>query len=190
VPRSVIVSPTPAPGFLAAGDVAESALSGLSVTVGVPQAVRAAQAKNNAASVRVVCIGASKASGKSVWPPNAPNPATFQPCSEVRRNQSVRNWPPQLLAEIPFHPKGGICVSVYDPEMDGPYGDWLKSKNVRRMPSTHATRDQVAEGETPRGGRFKRVTDQLGNEGTQRTEPGGSEHQDVTINLGGPGGDN
>lgn len=80
-------------------------------------------------------------------------------------------------------------MSVYDPERDGPYGDWLRSKNVAQTSRTHATKDQVTEGPTRDGGRYKRVKDQLGHEVTQRTERDGSEHQDVTINLGGPGGD-
>ncbi len=80
-------------------------------------------------------------------------------------------------------------MSSYDPERDGPYGEWLKAKNVGHMPRTHATKDQVTEGRTNTGGRYKRTRDQLGHVVTQRTEAGGSEHQDVTINLGGPGGD-
>jgi hypothetical protein len=78
----------------------------------------------------------------------------------------------------------------YDPECGLTYAEWLRAKNVGRMPRTHATKDQVIEGETPGGGQYKRVRDQLGNEVTQRTERDGSEHQDVQINLGGPGGDN
>ncbi|GGK61174.1 hypothetical protein Sme01_02800 [Sphaerisporangium melleum] len=80
-------------------------------------------------------------------------------------------------------------MSSYDPDRDGPYGDWLKAKGVRQMNRTHATQDQVTEGRTENGGRYKAVRDQLGHVVTQRTEPDGRERQDVTINLGGPGGD-
>jgi hypothetical protein len=69
------------------------------------------------------------------------------------------------------------------------YSQWLAWKQVAAMTRTHATQDRVTEGETAAGGRFKRVRDQLGHEVIQRTEPDGSEHQDVVINMGGPGGD-
>lgn len=77
----------------------------------------------------------------------------------------------------------------YGPDGSMTYAEWLAWKGVSRMPRTHATRDQVAEGETPSGGRYKQVRDQLGHVVTDRTEADGSEHRDVRINLGGPGGD-
>lgn len=80
-------------------------------------------------------------------------------------------------------------MSGYGPNGDMTYAEWLRWKSVGAMPRTHATKDQVSEGHTDQGGKFKQVRDQLGHVVTERTEPGGSVHQDVTINLGGPGGD-
>ena len=48
---------------------------------------------------------------------------------------------------------------------------------------TWATRDQVKEGRTRDGGRFKRVTDQNGNLVTERTDARGRQRKDVHINL-------
>lgn len=48
---------------------------------------------------------------------------------------------------------------------------------------TWATKDQVAEGRTDDGGRYKQVTDQLGHRVTERTDAQGRQRRDVTINL-------
>ena len=73
----------------------------------------------------------------------------------------------------------------YDPEVDGPYADWLKGKGVQARPQgfSNATRDQVVEGRRDDGTRFKTVRDQLGNDVTDRTGPDGRERRDVRINL-------
>lgn len=80
----------------------------------------------------------------------------------------------------------------WDPKRDGPFGVWLRggaplgegrTADVVVGERTSATRDVVAEGRTDDGGRFKRVTDQLGNEVTERTDKHGGEHRDVRIKL-------
>ena len=80
----------------------------------------------------------------------------------------------------------------WDPERDGPIGPWLRggaplgkgrTADVVVGERTYATRDQVVEGRTPEGGRFKRTTDQAGHETTQETTPDGHEKQHVRINL-------
>ena len=73
----------------------------------------------------------------------------------------------------------------YDPEVDGPYADWLKGKGVQARPQgfSNATRDQVVEGRRDDGTRFKTVRDQLGHDVTDRTGPDGRERRDVRINL-------
>ncbi|MEV8637800.1 hypothetical protein AB0395_39750 [Streptosporangium sp. NPDC051023] len=48
---------------------------------------------------------------------------------------------------------------------------------------TWVTRDQVSEGRTEDGGRFKTVRDQRGHDVTQETTPVGRERQHVRINL-------
>lgn len=48
---------------------------------------------------------------------------------------------------------------------------------------TWRTRDQVVEGDTPDGGKFKRTTDQLGNDVTQETTKDGRFRQHVRINI-------
>ena len=66
------------------------------------------------------------------------------------------------------------------------YAERLRRKGVQVRASgwSHHTRDQVSEGRTPEGERFKRVRDQLGHEVTERTDSGGVERRDVRINLG------
>lgn len=49
--------------------------------------------------------------------------------------------------------------------------------------TTWRTRDQRVEGRTPEGGRFQRVTDQLGNDVTRETTPDGRERQHVKIRI-------
>ncbi|MEV0382427.1 hypothetical protein [Nonomuraea sp. NPDC050643] len=49
---------------------------------------------------------------------------------------------------------------------------------------TYLTRDQVVEGRTPDGGRFKAVRDQGGNVVTEETTPSGRQRKHVAIHLG------
>lgn len=71
------------------------------------------------------------------------------------------------------------------PDEDIPYAEKLRRKNVQVRPSgwTAATRDQVDEGRTEDGGRYKHTTDQLGHEVTEETTPVGRERKHVQINL-------
>ncbi|MET8985823.1 hypothetical protein ABZW49_10280 [Nonomuraea wenchangensis] len=48
---------------------------------------------------------------------------------------------------------------------------------------TWVTQDQVREGRTEAGERFKQVTDQCGNQVTERTDSRGKQRKDVTIIL-------
>lgn len=48
---------------------------------------------------------------------------------------------------------------------------------------TWATEDQVREGRTDDGGRYKTTRDQLGHQVTERTDARGCQRQDVQINL-------
>lgn len=48
---------------------------------------------------------------------------------------------------------------------------------------THATRDQVEEGRTEEGGRYKAVRDQNGHHVIEETRPSGEQRQHVQINL-------
>jgi hypothetical protein len=50
-------------------------------------------------------------------------------------------------------------------------------------PRTWRTRDQVDEGRTGDGGRYKRITDQLGHQVTERTDAKGRQRKDVNIRL-------
>lgn len=65
------------------------------------------------------------------------------------------------------------------------YAERLRAKGVQVRPSgwTSATRDQVDEGRTDDGGRYKHTTDQLGHEVTEETTPVGRERKHVRINL-------
>lgn len=67
----------------------------------------------------------------------------------------------------------------YDPETHGTYGAWLRSKNIHTRPQgwTRATRDQVVEGRDQHGRRYKRTTDQLGNDVIQH----GDDQQSVIV---------
>lgn len=68
-------------------------------------------------------------------------------------------------------------AETYNPEIHGPYGQWLREKGVHTRAGgwTHATRDQVLVDTKDE----KRVRDQLGNEVRQY----GRDQQDVTINA-------
>lgn len=76
----------------------------------------------------------------------------------------------------------------YDPECDGPYGLWLKSKSVRTGVNGRARTDRVVdggvipEGQPFAGERFQKRRDELGNEVTERSASlGVSTGQDVTV---------
>lgn len=72
-----------------------------------------------------------------------------------------------------------------DSESDIPYGEKLRRKGVQVRASgwSNATRNVVDEGRTEQGGRFKKVTDQMGHEVTEETTPDGRERKHVRINL-------
>lgn len=73
-----------------------------------------------------------------------------------------------------------------DSDADVPYAEKLRRKGVQVRSGgwSHHTRDQVTEGRTEAGERFKRTRDQLGHEVTERTDSSGVERRDVRINLG------
>jgi hypothetical protein len=54
----------------------------------------------------------------------------------------------------------------WDPSSGITFGEYCRSKNIQTRPQgwTSATRDQVVEGRDRSGRRFKRTTDQLGND--------------------------
>jgi len=70
---------------------------------------------------------------------------------------------------------------------EGPsFGEYLRGgPDVILGERTWRTRDQVEEGRTPDGGRYKRVVDQAGHVVTEETTPSGRERRHVRINLGG-----
>jgi hypothetical protein len=79
-------------------------------------------------------------------------------------------------------------VSEYDRDRDGPYHEWLQNKSVQHVRGgrTHATKDQVTVHRGDDGRPVAQtVRDQLGHEVTEHA----TGQRDVTINLGGPGGD-
>ncbi len=71
----------------------------------------------------------------------------------------------------------------YDPEHDGSYGEWLRSKNVGFNPHGRTRSEQVIdEGHLQSGERFKVTQDELGNRVRERSaEMGVSTGQDVRI---------
>lgn len=76
-------------------------------------------------------------------------------------------------------------MSGYGPNGDMTYQQWLAWKNVGSMQRSHATKDQVTvhreDGEIV----AQTIKDQLGHETTEHA----SGRVDVTINMGGSGGD-
>ncbi|SET48086.1 hypothetical protein [Nonomuraea wenchangensis] len=80
----------------------------------------------------------------------------------------------------------------WDPESGETFGEHMRggaplgegrTADVVVGDRTWVTRDQVREGRTADGGRFKRVIDQLGNRVTERTDGHGRQRRDVHINL-------
>lgn len=66
------------------------------------------------------------------------------------------------------------------------YGEQIRAKNIGVMRRTHATKDQVTVHREDGQVVAQTVKDQLGHEVTEHA----TGRVDVTINLGGPGGDN
>ncbi|MFI7691793.1 hypothetical protein ACIBQ6_22180 [Nonomuraea sp. NPDC049655] len=72
------------------------------------------------------------------------------------------------------------------PDDDLSYAERMRRKGVQTRTAgwSHATRDEVAEGRTEEGGRFKAVRDTAGHIVTEETTPSGRQRKHVTINLG------
>ncbi|MFB4276037.1 hypothetical protein ACBJ59_12135 [Nonomuraea sp. MTCD27] len=70
---------------------------------------------------------------------------------------------------------------AWDPERDGPFGEYVKAKNIQVRPAgfTYVTRDQVTTGRRADGVAVKHTVDQLGHETTEHADG----RRDVTINL-------
>lgn len=81
---------------------------------------------------------------------------------------------------MPWNPE----VETFGTYMRGgePLGEG-RTADVVTGKRTWATRDQVEEGRSRDGGCFKRTTDQLGNQVTERTDTRGRQRQDVKIVL-------
>ncbi|MFI6595003.1 hypothetical protein ACIBHX_02075 [Nonomuraea sp. NPDC050536] len=80
----------------------------------------------------------------------------------------------------------------WDPNSDQTFGEWMRggeplgqgrTADVVVGERTWATRDQVDEGHTREGGRYKTTTDQAGHQVSQETTSDGRERQHVRINL-------
>jgi len=80
----------------------------------------------------------------------------------------------------------------WDPDSGQTFGEWARggeplgegrTTDVVVGERTWVTRDQVSEGRTDAGERFKKTTDQLGNQVTERTDQRGRQRKDVRINL-------
>ncbi len=81
----------------------------------------------------------------------------------------------------------------WDPDSGLTFGEWMRggervgegrTADVVVGETSWVTRDQVAEGRTPDGGRFKAVRDQAGHIVTEETTSSGRQRKHVTINLG------
>lgn len=79
----------------------------------------------------------------------------------------------------------------WDPDSEQTFGQWARggaplggrTADVVTGDRTWATRDQVAEGRTPDGGRFKRVRSQAGHDSIYETTPDGRERKHAHIHL-------
>ncbi len=80
----------------------------------------------------------------------------------------------------------------HNPNSGQSFGEWMRggaplgegrTTDVVTGEPTWQTRDQVTEGVTEAGERFKRTTDQLGHQVTERTDARGRQRRDVRINL-------
>ena len=82
---------------------------------------------------------------------------------------------------MPWDPESGETFGEYA-RGGAPLGEG-RTADVVTGERTWATRDQVAEGRTESGERFKRPTDQLGHQVTERTDVRGKQRKDVNIRL-------
>ena len=79
----------------------------------------------------------------------------------------------------------------WDPSSGQTFGEWMRgggelgqqTADVVVGERTWATQDQVVEGRTEEGGRFKAVRDQAGHHVIEETRPSGEQRQHVQINL-------
>jgi hypothetical protein len=73
--------------------------------------------------------------------------------------------------------------STYDPQRDGPYGDYLKNKGIRaNFGGLSRTERVIDEGRLNSGERYQTRQDELGNRTRERSaEMGVSTGQDVVI---------
>ncbi|WP_214322094.1 hypothetical protein [Nonomuraea sediminis] len=80
----------------------------------------------------------------------------------------------------------------WDPSSGQTFGEWMRdgaplgegrTADVVVGERTWATRDQVEEGRTEEGGRYKAVRDQNGHHVIEETRPSGELRQHVQINL-------
>ncbi len=79
----------------------------------------------------------------------------------------------------------------YDPKVHGTFGAYLRGgaplggrgPDVVTGERTWRTRDQVDEGRTPEGGRYKATTDGNGHTVTEETTPKGQQRKHVKIRL-------
>lgn len=82
---------------------------------------------------------------------------------------------------MPWDPSSGQSFGAY--MRDGaPLGQGRTVDVITDEP-TWVTRDQVVEGRTEEGSRFKQVTDQLGHQVTEETTASGRQRKHVRINL-------
>lgn len=82
---------------------------------------------------------------------------------------------------MPWSPESGQTFGEYA-RGGAPLGEG-RTTDVVTGEHTWRTRDQVQEGRTEDGGRFKQVTDQLGHQVTERTDTKGRQRRDVNINF-------
>lgn len=109
--------------------------------------------------------------------PNAGRGKIVPPCNQIEAVTVSRSFI--------FALKGYFGMSGYGSNGDMTYAEWLQWKSVGAMPRTHATKDQVTVHREDGQVVAQTVRDQLGHETTEHA----SGRVDVTINLGGPGGD-
>src|SRR5690606_17456725 len=109
------------------------------------------------------------------------HPRTVTAADRARAVLAVQGASPLTLQPLIG---GGVAVP-WDPDSGQTFGEYVRSKGVQVRPGgwTWTTRDQVTEGRNPAGERFKTVTDQLGNEVTERTDAKGRQRKDVNIIL-------
>jgi hypothetical protein len=82
---------------------------------------------------------------------------------------------------MPWDPESGETFGEYA-RGGAPLGEG-RTADVVTGERTWVTRDQVQEGRTETGERFKQTTDQLGHQVTERTDARGKQRKDVNIRL-------